>query len=283
MRVMVTGDQGFIGSNIAANLLQADVTVIGCDDNSAGVAFRPVGVIGPDCAGIDALVHCAARADIRSNWMSQDLRQELWLNNVDETCAMLEALHTEGGRPVVFMSSLSVYGANWASEETPPEATSPYAASKIAAEALIQAYAHRWGLPYYILRLGAVVGKNYHHGHIADFARQAALGEIRPLDFGEAKRSYVHVDDVVSAVNMAVAGKLGAGIYNVVGGTWSCRDTVRTMGLTCEWPEKVGGWTGDLPFVGTSRKLEAQGWRATHSIRHGVIDALKSCGYEVKS
>lgn len=271
MKVLITGIEGFIGSNIAAHLSPSH-DIVGFDDYSSGVTYCPQGIrVHRELADVsepDVIVHCAARADIRHNWDSCAERDRLWTSNVDITREVLERFQNV---PIVFMSTLAIYD-----ERGEVRATSPYAASKIAAEQLIQAYLASKSISYHIFRLSCVVGPNYHHGHIADFVRQyRETGKITPVSDGKAMRSHVHVRDVCDVVNMTLAKHLRPGTYGLSSGVWSCRETVAAMGIEAEWPTNKEGWVGDIPQISGDYLLPRR-----RSVREGVIASLQSCGWK---
>ncbi len=289
MRILVTGHKGFIGSHVAAMLVEQRHEVWGYDSGVANVDFAPQGMTGAKHdsleelitipSGTEHIVHCAARADISANWHHPVERQRLWGSNIAGTIALLEAAR---GVPITFLSTLAVYGTNVCFEGDACIASSPYAASKLAGEALIQAYAHESGARWQVLRLAAVVGANYHHGHIADFAAMArVLGTITPRSNGRVRKSAVHVADVCQAVGMAVRGDLGNGTYNVASGSWCPRDTARLMGLedATEWPLNDTGWVGDPAPQASGNRLRSMGWRPLHAIETGVREALESLSH----
>lgn len=271
MRILVTGHRGFIGSHIHF-ALRHDYDVDGVDYK--GGLF----ISDSDVSQYDTIVHCAAIADVSNNYGPFHNRDDLWRDNVDETRYLLDHC---GNANIVFLSSLAVYNELFTTENDSTYATSPYAASKIAGEALIQAYRHQTGSHGHVLRLGCVVGSRYSHGHIKDFVSQhRANGIITPKSSGFEKRSHIHVDDVVSAVLGCVRQSYRSGIYNVTSGTWSCRDTARLMGVDVSWPMNSDAWFGDQKLIAQSHKLREQGWVSTGTIESGVKDALVSLGWK---
>lgn len=291
-KILVTGAAGFVGSHVADLLLADGHVVDSIDCLEAGVDFTPAGVRNkdtirlasivsrlPDPEGYDVIVHAAARADVSANWQHDIQRDRIWASNIDGTVRLLEAAHNTGGAAVIFLSTCAVYGDNDDCRERDAcHATSPYAASKLAGEAIVESYCHKWGKPAHVLRLGCVVGNRYHHGHVADFVRMARSNTgIQPRSSGEGKKSFVHVGDVARAARLALRGDMPAGTYNLGGGTWSPRDTVRVMGLAdrVSWPTKVHGWVGDPMAIAHADKAKAHGWRPMRSIENGVRDALR--------
>src|SRR5262249_23561116 len=126
---------------------------------------------------------------------------------------------------IAFSSTGSVYGEPEVfptPEDAPfPVQTSLYAASKVAAEGLIGAYAHAFGFVGLVFRFVSVLGERYTHGHVFDFYR--ALREdpsrLRVLGDGRQEKSYLYVQDCISGMLTAVdahqndAGRTG--IYNL--------------------------------------------------------------------
>ncbi len=295
MKILVTGGAGFVGSHICDELLTQGHEVHVLDDKSAMQDFIPKGVASTTWEplhkakkaprNIEFIVHAAARADVSQNWVKASEREELATSNVDGTQALLEAYRNT---PICFLSTCAVYGDAATARETDVcTATSPYAASKLAGEALIQAYAFEKNTPWVVLRLGCVVGSRYHHGHVADFVAQARThGHLMPKSDGTFAKSYVHAKDVAQAVSMAVRGELVNGIYNCVGGSWAPRDTARQMGpvveTLTEWPvNKLHGWIGDPMAVATNIKLRGNGWLPKESIAGGVREALEGLGWKL--
>jgi UDP-glucose 4-epimerase len=281
MRVLVTGGSGFIGRNICIGLDREgiDYTIL---DKRCNLGPRHLESLSPNDpeAKCDAVVHCAAHADVSSNWESDDERESLYRNNILATIALLEACPV----PVVFLSTGAVYRkANICNETCGTFATSPYAASKLAGEALVQAYCHARGVSAHIYRLASVVGHSYHHGHIADMVEQVRkTGKFHARSISRP-RSFVHVEYVVRAVIGALCGTVPQGTYNVAGDTWSWRQTadvmqsVRAFETTCE--EKAEGWIGDTHSWLDPRRLQKFVPPSPVSIGDGVRDALRSLGW----
>lgn len=299
MTILVTGGSGFLGSHIAGRLLR-EGDVLSVDDLRAKVDFRPrkcfslcmdVGNLTRYMIeGSTAIVHTAARADVQYNWHSRSERDKIWDENITATIRLLEVVPDNA--PFVFLSTAAVYGdCQWHDEDPHPETEfledraciteSPYAASKLACEAIVQSYCEHRKVPWYAFRLGCAVGSGYHHGHIAEFVERAARGPLVARSSGPAK-SFVHADDVADAVALVLARRAPSGVYNLHGGLWSARDTVRVMGLseTTTWPEQASAWDGDsITIVSAAKLAAATGWAPTRSVEVGVVEALAGLGW----
>ncbi len=178
MNVLVTGGAGFIGANLCRTLAEAgDVDrVVALDDLSTGYAENLEGVSGVRLVegsildatlldtvmdGTDGVVHLAARPSVPRSledpWASHEA-------NASGTVRVLEAARRQPAtnRPqVIVASSSSVYGANRAlpkREDMVARPLSPYAASKLAAEAYALAYGHSFGLDVLAFRFFNVFG-----------------------------------------------------------------------------------------------------------------------------
>jgi UDP-glucose 4-epimerase len=296
VNILVTGGLGFIGSHIVDKLVATGHNVTVFDDGSAGAknvnpkadywSFRLSSLQPADLVGCDAVVHAAARADISANWTASQERHRLLDSNVQGTISLLEALPSTC-KNVVFLSTCAVYDdATMATEAHVPTITSPYAASKLAGEAYVAAYAYAKGFRHHTLRLSVVLGARSHHGHTADFVHMYNEGGIiHAKNDGLVKKSAVCVGDVVDGVCMALRGDMPSGVYNLAGGLWSWRDTVRVMGemvggsIPFDAPvDRVKGWVGDAMACVSAKKIEAYGmkWRG---LEGGCRETLEALGW----
>ena len=228
MKVVVTGGAGFIGANLCKRLAaQGDSTVVALDDLSTGFASNLAGVdvelvegsildidlIRSVTADADAIVHLAARASV-----PRSVADPVASHNANATGTMnvLEAARAAGNAYVVVASSSSVYGANPLlpkHEDLNPRPMSPYAASKLAAEAYTLAWQASYGLPTLALRFFNVFGPLQGAGHVyaavvPAFIDAALAG--RPLQIhgdGEQTRDFTYVDTVTEVIAQAVADR----------------------------------------------------------------------------
>jgi len=178
MKVLVTGGAGFIGTNVVRALIEQGHEPAVLDDLSTGLKTNiPEGVpffegsitsiesIRKALLGAEAVVHLAARGSVPRSIRNPVLTQQV---NVDGTLNVLEVAR-EKDLQVVFSSSSSVYGANTAlpkNEEMILRPLTPYAASKLAGEALMMAYGKTYDLCITTLRFFNVFGPWQRPDHV---------------------------------------------------------------------------------------------------------------------
>ncbi len=233
-----------------------------------------------DFTGCDTVIHLAANADVRGGW--RDPTVDLAAGPV-LTSAVLEAMRTQGIRRLIFASSAAIYppalGPHHETEA--PKASSLYAASKVAAEQLIHAYAAADKIDPTILRFVSVFGPHYSHGLLADFVKIATPERLPVLAPGTSQKSYVHVLDVIYAMRLVLA-KEAFGTFNVA------RDETATPVQIAGWTlEELGyddaevvlegeTWVGDNPVIRCDcQKLKGLGWKPSWSIERAVKNTVR--------
>ena len=244
MNFLVTGGAGFIGSHVCERLLKDGHSVCAFDDlnpfydptikqrniGDLQSLARPFTFVDGDLteradldevfasAQIDQIVHLAARAGVRPSLEEPALYQRV---NVEGTVNLLEAARLAGVNKVTIASSSSVYGVNSKvpfSEEDPIfHAISPYAASKLACEALGHVYHHVHGMDVAMLRFFTVYGPRQRPDlAIHKFAKLIHAGKPIPVfGDGSAARDYTYVDDTVSGILACTQKEFGYEVFNL--------------------------------------------------------------------
>jgi UDP-glucose 4-epimerase len=225
VRVLVTGAAGFIGSHLCRRLVAEGHETLGLDDLSEGdlanladvpeVKFveadlRDEDAVASAALGCDAILHHAARKSVPRSVREPGSFVEV---NVRGTLNVLLAAR-ERPATVVFASSSSVYGDQQVfplREDAEPRPRSPYAATKLAGEALFRSWWHSYGVPTISLRYFNVYGPGQdpaseYAAVIPRFA-MACLGGGAPVVYGDGEqgRDFTYIDDVVDANMLAVA------------------------------------------------------------------------------
>src|SRR5881396_1818791 len=229
MNFLVTGGAGFIGYHLCERLLRDGQAVWAFDDldnfydpkikeanlldlESLAKPFTFVHGDLTDRARLDQLlgsvkfdqvIHLAARAGVRPSLLEPALYQRV---NVEGSVHLLEAARRNGVKKVTIASSSSVYGVNSKvpfSESDPIfSAISPYAASKLACEALGHVYHHIYGMDIAMLRFFTVYGPRQRPDlAICKFVERILKGQPIPVfGDGSTSRDYTFVSDTIDGI-----------------------------------------------------------------------------------
>jgi UDP-glucose 4-epimerase len=253
MRLLVTGGAGYIGSVVAAQLLDAGHEIVVVDDLSTGHAdavpegarfVRASLLDAPVLAaafedGFDGVLHFAAKSLVAESVTNPAL---YWRNNVVGTLTLLEAMVAASVPRLVFSSTAAVYGEPDRvpiPEDEPTRPTSAYGASKMAVDAMIGTFALAHGPGATSLRYFNVAGASGQLGerhaaetHLIPIVLQVAEGrrahvQVYGTDYptpdGTAIRDYIHVEDLARAHLLALDASAPGrhAIYNLGNGLGS--------------------------------------------------------------
>ena len=226
-KVAVTGGAGFIGSNLTKRLLADGHSVVVLDDLSTGlisnidkssVQFYEASILDQemlrkvlkDC---ETIFHFAARGSVPRSIKDPMATHDV---NVSGTLNILEIARATGAH-VLFSSSSSVYGKN---EQLPKNERmwlapmSPYAASKLSAEAYVQAYACAYKVPTTLFRFFNVFGpfQRPDHEYAAVIPKWIWLAiQKRPLEVygdGSASRDFTYIDTVLDIAMVSMKDRI---------------------------------------------------------------------------
>lgn len=290
MRILATGAAGFIGSNMAEELIHEGHEVTVWDNLTTGRhewipanAKTKTGDVNhlarTSRENFDAVFHFQAHADVR---FGQHQRALDFHQNVICTRSILEFCARTGVKQFLFSSSAVVYGEP--SVFPTPESyagtqTSMYGASKAACEAMIQAYANYFQFKWWIFRFVSFMGRHYHHGVVADFVKALKQDNTKLpiLGNGNQRKSYLDVRDGVLGMLTAWDGE--PGIYNL-GHDDSLRvreladvvcDEMKIKKVHYSTQPCERGWVGDAPLVRLdTTKIKSLGWTPTISIPDSI-------------
>lgn len=321
--VLVTGGAGFVGSHVARAAHDAGLHVVVLDDLSTSLSWpripdeveRVEGDVGDRALvaqivgrrDVGAVVHCAGRICVDESMREPATYFE---QNVARTVDLLDAATSaaRGSLSFVLSSSAAVYGAPERvpiDESAPTRPVSPYGASKLAAEVVLESYAQardvRWAALRYFNAAGAHPdgGLRERHApetHLVPRAIDAALG-LRPAlvvhgdDYstrdGTCERDYVHVVDLAEAHLAALEVLDRGGPVGAVNLGSERGATVREVIVEVERavgrpvPHEVGPRRlGDPPRLVAAVGLAAEklGWLPRRDLAEVVADAVRSRG-----
>ena len=307
MKYFVTGGAGFIGSNLCDFLVKntdADITVY--DNLSVGklshisshIDRGRIQFIEADLLDFetlknhmkshDVVIHLAANADIALSATNTyiDVKQTILV-----TYNVLEAMRLNSVQRLVYSSGSGVYGdlGDFAPDEKfgPMYPVSLYGATKLSAEALISAFSSLFSIKASVFRFANVVGGNQTHGVAYDFIRKLNSDnkKLEVLGNGMQSKSYIHVDDIISAIFFVLKNQsalidtfnVGTGDYITVREIASI--VIEEMGLEnveVIFGDTEYGWKGDVPKVRfLSNKILQVGWRLTLNSGQAIQRSVK--------
>lgn len=230
MSIIVTGVAGFIGSQVAAQLIQRGQTVIGVDNlndyydpalkqarldrlsGHNGFTFRRMDIserdqtesLAVEFPDVTEIVHLAAQAGVR--YSLENPFAYVQTNVMGHLCMMELARRLSKLRHFVYASSSSVYGGNtelpFSVDQRVDRPVSLYAATKRSDELMTHCYAHLFGLPSTGLRFFTVYGP-WGRPDMSAFIFTKAIFEGRPIRIfnnGDMRRDFTYIDDIVAGV-----------------------------------------------------------------------------------
>lgn len=245
--VLVVGGAGYVGSSVAAHLLDQGEQVWVLDDLSTGHRSLVLDDVRKVCRFIesragdysvvqsllrsqkfDAVFHFAAKSIVTESVQFPDV---YWENNVDQTKFLLDAMVHSGVKRFIFSSTASVYGDpgnQEVTEDLPKNPINPYGETKLAVEKMLAEYGTTHGLRSIALRYFNAAGADpklrvgEHHDpetHLIPNLLAAGLTGTAVSVFGTdyatrdgtCLRDYVHVEDLATAHAAAFHRMMGEG------------------------------------------------------------------------
>ncbi|MDZ7678682.1 MAG: GDP-mannose 4,6-dehydratase [Acidimicrobiales bacterium] len=227
MRALVTGSSGFAGRHLVEHCEAAGDAVSGLD-RSDGVDILDPGAVATALEAVrpEIVYHLAGWADVGASWKNPRATFEA---NAVGTLHLLDAARAAGTRRVIVVGSADVYGTVTEdelplTEDQPVRPTSPYAASKLAAEALAQQAWLGYGLETIIVRafnhLGPRQSPQFVAPGLADRVVRNEREQLDELEVGNLtpRRDFTDVRDVVRAYRMLALGGTPGEVYHVCSG-----------------------------------------------------------------
>jgi len=280
--VAVTGCAGFIGRVVTDRLLARGDYVYGVDamtyaaDPShlaltRGKYPRHFSFVQSDIRAlgrfpdVDAVIHLAAETHVDNSLTDPTAFVGTNVNGTAHLLEMVRAKAQHGMPHFIHISTDEVYGSitsGVATPESPLRPTSPYAASKAAADLLVQSWGQTFGIPYTIIRPTNVYGPGqYPEKLIPKTVRSLILG--RPMTVhgdGTQTRCWLSVQDLATALVMVVDRQVAAPIVNVGG---NCEASVKDIVEAIVQDEYQVGYTRpalDQRYAVDDSVLRQAGW-----------------------
>jgi len=294
-RVLVTGGAGFIGSNLANHLAEANEVValddcyLGTPENlDEGVEFVRGSVLDDDLpTDVDVVFHIAA---LSSYAMHEEDPTRGARVNVEGFVNTVDQARQDGCDTVVYASTSSIYGDRTepSPEDMPVTVNTGYEASKLAREKYAEYFANHYdmsmaGMRFFSVYQGMEDGAEEHKGEyanlIAQFADDIANGR-NPEIWGDGTqtRDFTHVDDIVRGLELAADHEL-TGVYNLGTGEQYSFDRLVEV-LNDELGTEVDPVYEDNPIpedvyvhdtmADASKMRDATGWEPQISFEEGV-------------
>lgn len=304
MKILVSGGGGFIGSHLVDALIESGHEVVVVDNFSTGrrwhlekhygkvkiyqydIADKDLGMkLVFEHEKIEFVYHLAAAA--RIPWCTEHVYESNDIN-INATVKLLELAKENNVKGFVFASSSSVYGNSDIfspiSEITKINPLSFYALQKYAGEQYVKFYYQYHNLPTVALRFFNVYGTNrqsadgaYPNVFASFYRDMQTKGKITIYGDGEQKRDFVHVYDIVNALQKFTETKyLNGEIYNVGTGKATSVNEIAFY-FNCE-REYRGARLGDPAYscANYSKLNKHTGWNPTIDVEKGVNIFLNS-------
>jgi UDP-glucose 4-epimerase len=220
-RVLVTGGAGFVGATLVRRLVASGYRVRVIDNLTTGDAAHLAGVdaelvtgdirdaaaLDAALAGMDSVIHLAAAGSVIGSVQDPAANFDV---NVNGTFQVLDAARRAGIARTVQASTGGALIGNATppvSEQSLPKPISPYGASKLAGEGYAHAFGKTYGIRTAAIRFGNVYGPwcARKRGVLNVFFE--SIHEGRPMVIygdGTSSRDYVHVEDISSALQLAL-------------------------------------------------------------------------------
>ena len=304
--VLVVGGAGFIGSSICERFLsKCDVVICldnlmrGRKENLLNIIQNPrFTFIEGDVNDVDLvketikkfrinyIFHLAANSDIQASANDPQIEFDC---TAKTTWSILTAMRETGVKNLFFASTSAVYGELRNDSFKENDVLNPisyYGSAKMASEAFIKSFSYMNDFNALIFRFPNVIGPHLTHGVFFDFIERLKKNpnELRVLGNGTQCKPYMHVYDLINAIDLLCWTNIGVNIYNLGVETATTVKTIAEMVVSemhlsnCEivYGKENVGWKGDVPkFAYSLDKIHSTGWEATMTSDDAALSTIK--------
>ena len=296
-KAIVTGGDGFIGSNLVNRLIEKGIEVVVLDNLSTGkeeninpkakfiqcdISKSSIFDLMYNMKGADVVFHLAALARVQPSIEDPIPFNEV---NITGTLNILLAAHKTGIKRVVYSASSSAYGNTDilpTPEDAPTNPLSPYGLQKYVGEQYCKMFSEVYGLDTVSLRYFNVYGEQMNFGGayktvIAVFIEQMQKGEkLNIVNEGNQRRDFTYVGDVCNANILAAttSNKFNGEVFNVGNGdNFSVNEVADMFG-----GEKKYGEKRIEPFetLADNQKIKSLGWKPTGNLSEWIKNYIKN-------
>ena len=220
-QIMITGHNGFLGSNILLKLVSEKYDITGISttikkNNSIKQIKRNILEIkDSDIVRNSTIIHLAGMTDVA---YCEKHPEECYNVNVIATQKILEIARKKNCS-LIYPSTSHVYGIPKKlpiKETHPTNGISVYSESKILSEKLCQEYSKSYGLNISVLRLFSIYGpKNAEYKVESEIIRHLLSSNVIKIGNLSPKRDFIYIDDVTKAFQIVIKNLKNFNIYNV--------------------------------------------------------------------
>ncbi|OGW39374.1 MAG: NAD-dependent dehydratase [Nitrospirae bacterium GWC2_56_14] len=287
LMILVTGANGFIGRALSKRMIADGWLVRGAVRSADRAAQLPPGVeqvligeVGPGTdwssalAGIETVVHLAARVHVADRW-TEDSSEAHRLVNLAGTERLAHQAASHGVRRFVFLSTVKVHGEESPvpyDEDAPCMPRDPYGASKLEAEKVLRTIGRETGMQVVILRPPLVYGAGV-KANVLRLMTIVQRGIPLPLASVNNRRSLIYLGNLTDAIVVCATNAKAAGRTFLVSDDEdvSTPELIRKIAYSLERPVRLVPFP--IPFMRLLGKLTGRSQSIEKVVGSLVVDS----------
>ncbi len=286
-KMLITGVNGFIGRS-AKEYFEKAYDIVGIDIAEKYMGREDTGSLtyyqcnmSKDPAELsmlmsnvqpDVILHCAGSANVGASVLNPMADLDGNLHSLYQLLISLKAI--EKKPKIIFMSSAAVYGNPVSlpiKETDTPAPISPYGLHKLMCEQLCHYYNEVHGYHIRCIRIFSAYGSGIRKQIFWDiYQKYLANGKINLFGTGDETRDFIHVSDIMYAMDCILNYDGAEEIFNVANG-----EEISIRDLAVSYAKKLGETADSVSFNGEVKAGDPRNWQAD-------ISLLKKTGYAKK-